>query len=180
MENKGFTLIEFLVIIFIIGLISSVSITSLNSIRERTRDAKRLANITQIQKALELYYQDNDHYPPVSAAASGSNEADCGLDNKWCILENELSSYIILPHYDNYGAYYYDSNLDDNYQTYGLSCNLEHSSNSHFLLDDNGYSTMQYEVGAQPSYCMNMAGYLNEDRDWIPFPAQDTVCQGGN
>jgi type II secretion system protein G len=69
-NNKGFTLIELLVVISIIGMLSSVVLASLNTARAKARDAERLAEIRQIQNALELYYNDNGHYPDVCGAAS--------------------------------------------------------------------------------------------------------------
>lgn len=60
---KGFTLIELLVVIAIIGILSSVVLASLNSARKKGRDARRVADIKQIQLALELYYDANSNYP---------------------------------------------------------------------------------------------------------------------
>jgi prepilin-type N-terminal cleavage/methylation domain-containing protein len=63
MKKKGFTLIELLVVVAIIGLLATMSIVALNSARARARDAKRVADIKQIQTALELYYNDKGVYP---------------------------------------------------------------------------------------------------------------------
>ncbi|OGG50823.1 hypothetical protein A2763_00595 [Candidatus Kaiserbacteria bacterium RIFCSPHIGHO2_01_FULL_54_36] len=57
-KEKGFTLIELLVVIAIIGLLSSVVLASLNNARKKGRDARRLADIKQLQLALELYSSD--------------------------------------------------------------------------------------------------------------------------
>ncbi|MDD5032750.1 MAG: type II secretion system protein [Candidatus Pacebacteria bacterium] len=55
-RNKGFTLIELLVVIAIIGILASVVLASLNSARQKSRDARRIADLKQIQLALELCY----------------------------------------------------------------------------------------------------------------------------
>jgi len=60
---KGFTLIELLVVIAIIGLLSTLAVVALNSARQKARDAKRVADIKQVQTALELFYNDNSGYP---------------------------------------------------------------------------------------------------------------------
>jgi type II secretion system protein G len=64
-KNKGFTLIELLVVIAIIGILSSVVLASLNSARQKSRDARRVSDIKQIQLALELYFDSNGVYPGV-------------------------------------------------------------------------------------------------------------------
>ena len=67
-RNKGFTLIELLVVIAIIGILSSVVLASLNTAREKSRDAKRISDIKQIQLALELYADSNGGAYPDSTA----------------------------------------------------------------------------------------------------------------
>ena len=62
-EKKGFTLIELLVVVAIIGLLATLSIVALNNARARSRDARRVADVKQIQTALELYYNDQGYYP---------------------------------------------------------------------------------------------------------------------
>ncbi len=66
--KRGFTLIELLVVIAIIGILSSVVLASLNDARQKSRDAKRISDIKQIQLALELYYDTNGNYPTALAA----------------------------------------------------------------------------------------------------------------
>lgn len=70
MRNKnkaGFTLIELLVVIAIIGLLASVVLLALNGAREKSREAKRLADVRQLASALELYYNDINSYPTTTA-----------------------------------------------------------------------------------------------------------------
>lgn len=67
--QRAFTLIELLVVIAIIGILSSVVLASLNDAREKSRDAKRVADIRQIQLALELFFDSNVSYPTTTLAA---------------------------------------------------------------------------------------------------------------
>lgn len=61
----GFTLIELLVAIAIIGILAGSVFFVLNPAAQfqKAQDAKRKSDLAQIQKGLELYYQDNGSYP---------------------------------------------------------------------------------------------------------------------
>lgn len=67
-SSRGFTLIELLVVIAIIGILSSVVLASLNDARQKSRDAKRIADVKQLQLALELYFDSNGTYPSSTAS----------------------------------------------------------------------------------------------------------------
>lgn len=66
-EKKGFTLIELLVVIAIIALLSSVVLAALSSARTKARDARRISDIRQIQRAIDLYADDHGGLYPTSA-----------------------------------------------------------------------------------------------------------------
>ena len=61
--NLGFTLIELLVVIAIIALLTSIALIAFMSARQKARDANRLANMTEMNNALELYFATNKGYP---------------------------------------------------------------------------------------------------------------------
>ena len=62
-KQRGFTLIELLVVIAIIGLLSTLAVVALNNARLKSRDARRVSDVKNIQTALELYYNDANAYP---------------------------------------------------------------------------------------------------------------------
>ena len=68
--SQGFTFIELLVVIAIIGLLASVVLVALNNTRTKSRDAKRVADLNQFAKALELYFNEYSSYPTTTAAGS--------------------------------------------------------------------------------------------------------------
>jgi len=63
-KYQGFTLIEMLVVVAIIGMLSSLIFGGLiSSSRAKARDAKRIADIANMQSVLELYYTKFGFYP---------------------------------------------------------------------------------------------------------------------
>lgn len=70
-RRNGFTLLELMIVIVILGvlaaLISGNFITSL----KKGRDARRKADLEQIQKAVEMYYEDNKVYPGITDVSFG-------------------------------------------------------------------------------------------------------------
>jgi len=153
--QKGFTLIELLVVIAIIGLLASIVLVSLNSARAKARDVRRIADLRQMQLALEMYYDTNGSYPNRHAYTSSVN---CG--SSWCNLESDLSPYMSNLPRDPLGLqdtyrYYYDGGESDDYG-YGLMLRLEHSSNYPLASQDggfyNGATGAYYEMGPEPGY----------------------------
>ncbi len=61
--KKGFTLIELMVVIAIIAILSAIALPSIDKIRARSRDSKRVAELSQIRLALEHYFNVNNKYP---------------------------------------------------------------------------------------------------------------------
>lgn len=62
-KTNGFTLIEMLVVVSIIGILATLVSANLNSARSRARDAERKSDLKNIQTALRIYYNDYGSYP---------------------------------------------------------------------------------------------------------------------
>lgn len=63
-NKKGFTLIELMVSIAIIGILTAIITTNFTSSKAKSRDAKRVSDLAQIQLALSLYFDRCNSYPP--------------------------------------------------------------------------------------------------------------------
>lgn len=69
-NKNGFTLIELLVVIGIVSILATMVIATLDPVSQyqKSIDARKKSDLSQIQKALEAYYQDNSRYPEASAS----------------------------------------------------------------------------------------------------------------
>lgn len=65
--KTGFTLIELLIVIAIIGFLASAAMYAVNSARIKARDAQRVADLNQVRKALEMYYDKHEGVYPLAA-----------------------------------------------------------------------------------------------------------------
>ena len=72
--NKGFTLIEMLIVIAIISILASVFLVGLRGFRGGAYDSRRIADLQKMQSYLELYYTKNRAYPNVSSWVSLQTE----------------------------------------------------------------------------------------------------------
>ncbi len=61
--DEGFTLIEMMIVIAIIGILATIVIRSF-AFLSTARDSKRISDIRTVQNYLELYYNANGSYPP--------------------------------------------------------------------------------------------------------------------
>ena len=65
MKNKknGFTLVELLVVMFIIAILTGVLLPNLMGARQKAKDAQRIGDADAMRSALRMYYNDNQSYP---------------------------------------------------------------------------------------------------------------------
>ncbi|MFA6081715.1 MAG: prepilin-type N-terminal cleavage/methylation domain-containing protein [Patescibacteria group bacterium] len=63
MNKKGFTLMELLIVIMILGVLAALITGNFFTSLKKGRDAKRKGDLEQIQRALEMYYEDKKAYP---------------------------------------------------------------------------------------------------------------------
>lgn len=75
-NESGFTLIEVLVVVLIIGLLSAIAIPAFLNQRHAAVDASIQSNVAEIEKALELYYLENNQYPHQGPLAADGMEKE--------------------------------------------------------------------------------------------------------
>lgn len=64
-RTRGFTIIEVIVVVTVLGILVSVAFFALGKVQKDARDSTRRGNVATITEALEKYYRENGEYPSV-------------------------------------------------------------------------------------------------------------------
>lgn len=81
--KKGFTLIEMLVVISLIGILAALALVSFQNSQKQARDTQRKSDLRQYQNALESYgNMANGLYPHRSAGASAYSQLCADLNTR--------------------------------------------------------------------------------------------------
>lgn len=70
-KSNGFTIVELLIVIVVIGILAAVSLVAYGNIKDRSTYAKMRTELSSLNKAVQLYYAENGSYPITPAGASG-------------------------------------------------------------------------------------------------------------
>lgn len=63
MDDKGFTLVELLVVVSIIGILAAIAIPQFNAYRTKAYNSAAQTDLRNFKAAMEVCYQDNAWYP---------------------------------------------------------------------------------------------------------------------
>lgn len=191
--NGGFTIVELLIVIVVIGILAAIVIVAFNGVTRSARDGARVSKVKAIEKALERYFLANNRYPPIQDAHGF--ESVCGtqtVNHGHCDRNQELAT-ALAPYMridplslstaapDSVGRnYYYTSppGPGSSHKMYGLMIYLEGSGGQ----NDGGFHDDAYEVGNLVGHCKN--AYAGALRDWhwasTAIVPTYTICHGGD
>ncbi len=68
-KQSGFTIVELLIVIVVIGILAGLVLNTFNGIQARARDDERKTDINAVQGHLEAYHADNGSYPTTANIA---------------------------------------------------------------------------------------------------------------
>ena len=142
--KKGFTLVELLIVIAIIGILASIALVAFRSSQIRSRDAQRKSDLKQIANSLELLYADYSQYPPsnVSGQIMGCNFSVGGsVACSWgsgSLSDGKTTYFKVLPKDPSGGqTYFYRTvNVGGANQGFQLYAHLENSEDQNCLVEN--------------------------------------------
>jgi len=158
-KNRGFTLIELLIVVTILGLLSAIILVGLGGVRSQGRDTRRIADLRQVQNALEIYFNKNQTYPIVAGGDA---------QTRWSNLTTALTGAgigvsAIARDPLNRTPYFYDYGASANGLNYVLKEVLENSDNPALKDDIDGSNILGtgIDCGAPPpatesDYCLQL------------------------
>ena len=65
-RNQGFTIVELLIVIVVIGILALLVITTYSGIQAKARNSKRQTDIASLQTQLEAFFSQNGYYPSLT------------------------------------------------------------------------------------------------------------------
>lgn len=131
-KKRGFTIVEMLIVVAIIGILSAITTSNLSNSRAKARDAKRVSDMAQIQMALNQYYarcsvypQDSSHLiPSEDGLYDRRSEGDCEAQPTGVTLSNFIATVPKDPNGSRYDYSVFDS-MSDQFYDYEIHAHLE-------------------------------------------------------
>lgn len=152
-KNSGFSLIELMVAISIIAILTGVIMANFNTAKSKSRDAKRISDIAQIQLALGLFFEKCNQYPQ-SLAISESTGCPSGITLGTFISKAPTPP---SPQPNSYTNYQYVVDQNSSATDYRLGITLENSNQA--LNDDMDDSFTGYSAGSSATLnCADSSG----------------------
>jgi len=101
---RGFTIVELLIVIVVIGILAAITVVAYNGIQNRAKDTQTDSSASQMKKLLEAYAADNGAYP---AVCGGGDNAGCNAELLAGALVPTYASKLPDAYPTGYGVYQY-------------------------------------------------------------------------
>ena len=118
--TKGFTLVELMAVLVILGILATIVIVNVNPVFQRANFEKIRADMANTNKALELYRFNELTYPSTSQGLEALVRPHPELKKPFLYPENGYISSIPLDPWGREYIYEYPSRKDSKYDLYTL------------------------------------------------------------
>lgn len=72
-EESGFTLLELIIVIFVLGILTAIAVPTFISLQARADKGAAMTNVRAVTSDVEAYYADNGTFDGISAAVLQAN-----------------------------------------------------------------------------------------------------------
>ena len=160
MNKKGFTLVELLVVVAIMGILMAAVVLAINpaEMMKKSRDATRLSDMVSLRQALDFAVADGTELTVTAAAGDSTIGTRVTTGAGW--VNVDVSKYLsTLPIDPRNGTAFSDAAVNDvtgkylyfsDGSAYELNCYLESTDNVGKYTADGGDDAAIYEVGTDP------------------------------
>lgn len=155
-KNKGFTLLEIIIVVAIISVLAVILLPRLSRVRQPANDAKRVNDLRTIQGFLELYYQKYRYYPASMTVGFGSSGgANCGAVTLCNALISDGVTNSVPGDPVAGSVYEYGAEAVASPQAYVLAATLQSDNNPSLEGDVDGASYNNIDcTDANKKYCI--------------------------
>ncbi len=118
--TSGFTVVELLIVIVVIGILATLSVVAFSNVRVRALQSEKVSKSNEIRKALERFKVENNRYPGVSEIGgsagatligmtlasitpSNADNPSYGIEGGWLSGTDKHFRYMAWPNVDGSG-----------------------------------------------------------------------------
>jgi type II secretion system protein G len=131
-STSGFTIVELLIVIVVIGILAAISLVAYTGVQSKARDSRRANDIALITKAIEMYRVDNGGYPLCNGGTyqAGNGNSVCSVHLLTGLLNDKyLGKEVLDPINSGNHIYKYAAGFRNN----STSCGSYDQSQNYIL-----------------------------------------------
>ena len=132
-KQKGFTLIEMVVVIAVMGILMGMAFQGFTTIQQNARDTARVADLRTVQTQLELYFARCGHYP--TTGTCGNPGATASGELTWAQLSDASRLQLVarqdeIPAETIVGHTIYQYRFGEGGRSYVIGATMERRGNN--------------------------------------------------
>jgi type II secretion system protein G len=149
--KPGFTLMELLVVMVILGILVAIGLGNFFTSRTKAFDSQRKQDLQNVTKALELYYNDKGEYPESNNGLIMVDATSISWGDTFNDPSHPDTVYMTHLPTDPHGYVYYYEAVGSPPQSYALYAYLENEHDED--REETGYSGTDCLAGADTELC---------------------------